>query len=534
MPVLVDQYGRDIESRADSGIKGPIDAWLADLLLGTKTTAGERVTAHTALTVMAFFACVRNISEDIAKFPKKVRRWAENGHVEMPEHPVAKLLRRPSRFMNRHVFWKTYFSHRYIYGNAYAYISRDGNGYPVELTLMHPSHVWQTENPVDGEALYRVTYKDGYRILMESEVFHMSMLGDCGPEGHAIIALSKQVLGAAIALQKYRGAFFGNGAKPSGVLTHPAELSAESANRLRKQFEANYSGSDNANAVMVLEEGLTWTQTSVNPDEAEAVNLTNITIEDICRLFRMPPHKIQHLAKATFSNIEHQGKEYAEDTLDPAINEFVCESDFKLIGQRQSDDGVYTHVTLNALMRADVATRTQHYKDMYYMGVMSANDISQLEDRNNVPGGDRYFVQQNLVPVDKLDQLLDSKNKTQAPASQNQDTQGDNSARALEGFRYILQSKIADIMRVEAERAPKAKRLDEYYAKHRKYVTEHLTPYISAVLLGMGSDANARDIAETYAVSHCEWSLQDHTSGEWPNAHRPAMNAAALMEQING
>lgn len=534
MPSILDQYGREIEARGDSGIKNPIDQWLADIFLGAKSAAGERVTPQTALTVMAFFACVRNISEDLTKLPKKVRQSAANGHKDLPAHPVARLFRRPSRFMNRHVFFKTLFSHRYIYGNAYAYIHRDANNYPVELSILHPSHVSTLTNPVDSEQLYRVTLKDGFKVFGETEIFHMSMLGCDGPEGYAITALARQVLGAAIALQKYRGSFFGNGTNPAGILTHPNVLSPEAAKRLQNQFEATYSGADNAHSVMMLEEGMTWQQTSVNPDQAEAVSLTNVTIEDICRLFRMPPHKIQHLAHATFSNIEHQGQEYDKDTLDPVVNEFTCESDFKLIGTSQVDSGVYTHVNLNALMRADTATRTQHYKDMYYMGAMSANDISRLEDRNDVPGGDRYFVQQNLVPVDKLDALLDSKNRKQAPASPNQDTQGDNSARAMEGFRHILQSKIADILRVEAERAPKSKRIDEYYSKHSKYVAEHMAPYISAILLGMGLELNARDIADTYAVSHCEWSLEDHTNGEWPNIHRPALNAVALMEQING
>lgn len=525
---LFDAYGRAIEKRATS--KHPED-WLLEAFGATKSTAGERITPAIAMTVMAFFACVRNISEDIAKLPKKVRRTLNPGNEYLPDHPVNLLMRAPSRYMNRHVFWQTLISHALTYHGGFAYIVRNGAGQPIELVLLDPQSVQVRISYQTGEHYYHVTGMRANEVLFPSEVIHLMGLSHTGIDGFTMPMLAKQLLGAAVALQKYRGSFFGNGAAPSGVLTHPALLSAEASERLRRQFMSRYAGAENAHGIVTLEEGMTWAQTSIDPERAQMVELTNVTVEDICRIYRMPPHKIQHLANATFSNIEHQGLEYDRDTLDPWADKLRAELEFKLLTMNEVRSGVHVYVNLNALMRADVATRTQHYKEMYYMGAYSANRVLELEDENPVPDGNRRFVQQNLIPADRVDDILDAKAAPpSAPAAPAAEKPAPTAA-----FQRVLEYKIADILRVELQRARSAKDPGDYYKKHEGFVEEHITCYIGTVLDGLCIAANARAIAAEYAAIHCAESLRYLELGdmtEWQDGSRARYAAECLMEEI--
>ena len=536
MSTIVDQYGRPIESRAN--LKDPPD-WLRDSLTGySRSTAGEPVNPKIAMTVMAFFACVRNISEDIAKMPKAVRRKVNGRSEELPDHPVSRLLRNPSSEIDRHSFWQTYTAHALTNTGGFAEISYDGTGAPVELYLFDPTHINVLRSNQTNEIIYQITGLPRSMALRRNKILHYHGLGYDGVTGYVLPQLAKQLLGAAIALQKYRGSFFGNGANPAGILTHPATLSAGAAQRLRDQFEEDYAGSENANGIMTLEEGMTWTQVSIDPERAQMVDLTAITVEDICRMYRMPPHKVQHLARSTFSNIEHQNIEYDKDTLDPWVDRLRSELEFKLLRPEEREQGLYIHINMNALMRADTATRVAYFKDMYYMGAMSADDILRLEDRNPVDGGDRYFVQQNLIPADRVDDALDMKTKPPAgpPSTAPQEPpQNDARAAVRSAFCLILENWIGSLLTAELDRAKRAKDPGDFYARRQANLAKWAREQLQAVAIGMGIPGDVTAIADEYAACHCEQSRSDLETGklnDWQNGNRARTWAEVLMGRV--
>ena len=529
-PTILDQHGRPIAERATAA--NPSD-WLREAFGASANNASnEPVNTRTAMTVMTFFACVKNISEDIAKLPKKLRRTVGRRSDEVADHPAARVLRSPNPSMDRHTFWQTIMSHALTEPGGYAAIIRRGNNDVDHLSILDPSRL-SVSREDDYTWYYRYSSSKGGTVLLNQEdVFHLHGLGWDGVSGYNLPVLAKQLLGAAIALQKYRGAFFGNGIMPAGVLRHPAELSAEATERLRTQFQTRYSGSANANSIMMLEEGMEWQQVSVDPEKAEMTDLTHVTIEDICRIYRMPPHKVQHLKNATFSNIEHQGLEYDRDTLDPWADRWRAECDFKLLTPAERDAGYHHHIEMNALMRADIKTRQEYYKTMYYMGTMSANDILALEDRNPIDDGDRYFVQQNLVPVDKIDEQMAP---TPAPAPEAPPSAEEDDTRLFPAFEMVLESQIAGILRVELDKARRAKLSDEFYVAHFHEVRTRLRDQIVATVRALNPRASVEDTLNEYATMHCAESRRDVEGGDlttWMNGDRANRAARWILEAI--
>ena len=526
---ILDAYGRPHESRATNK---DIPDWLAQAFgMGERTAAAENVTARTAMTVMTFFACVRNISEDLTKLPKKVRQKKGRDHTDLPAHPVSLLMRHPNPEMDAHSFWAAFIGHACSQTGGYAEIVRNGAGQPVELWLLDPTDTKQVRNQ-NGAIYYRI---HGSVYLPQRSVLHLHGLSYDGINGYSIPALAAQILGTAIAMQKYTGSFFGNGANPSGILTHPATLSEKAQRNLREQFETRHKGSGNSHEVMTLEEGMTWTQTSTDPDNAQASELTSVTIVDICRAFRMPPHKVQHLENAHYANIEQDNINYATDTLDPWRDRLKSEIEFKLIPREELAQGIYLDINMKALMRGDTASRTAFYKELFYMGAISANDILELEDENPVEFGDRRFMQANLIPTDKVDAVMD-KQTAPAPAPvEPADMPDDAAAKVREAFRLVFENKVGNILRVELGKAKQKKADDGFYLRHRQHVRDQVIEVIEAAHMGIGALTDPQAVADWYAGIHCDRSIADVNDNQlttWQSGQRARMAAASIMEKL--
>jgi HK97 family phage portal protein len=531
---ILDAYGRPCETRAQSS---PVLDWLSRTYgMGEGSTAGEHVSAHSAMTVMTFFACVRNIAEDMAKLPKRIRKRNGREYVDLSAHPLNRIFRRPNPETDSHTFWETLFAHACTTPGGYAEIIRDGSGRVSALYNLDPSTIRVVRNDKTGEILYHVRGMHPNEGLRQSAVLHIHGLGYDAMSGYSMPQLASQLLGTAIALQKYTGSFFGNGATPSGVLQHPAALTDESAERLRRQFMKRYSGASNAHSILTLEEGMTWSQISTSPEDAQATDLSNVTIVDICRMFRMPPHKVQHLENAHYANIEQDNILYATDTLDGWRSRLKSEIEFKLMTEDELDEGVYVDISLKALMRGDAAARTAFYKDLFYMGAISANDILELEDENPVEYGDRRFMQANLIPTDKVDEVL-AKQTAPPPAVKpdTEDTDEPAAARVREAFRLVFENKIAGILRVEADKAKRAKATDEFYTAHERHVWCQISEVVRAAVIGLCIEQDYVEVCDWYVDGHCTRSQSDIMANDlttWQNGTRARLAASALMEKL--
>jgi HK97 family phage portal protein len=367
---------------------------------GRKTAAGTNVGPSSALGLPSYFACVRVLAEDTAKLPLKIYRESPDGTKRVDtDHPASRILRRvPNREMTPFTVRETLTSWAAGWGNGYAEIVRDNAGRLQELAPIHPSRV--TVKRIDGRIIYEIRSDiAGYQTvhLEAHEVFHLHGLGD-GLTGFSVAQVGAESIGAAMAAEAFVSTFYGNNTTLGGTLTHPGKLSESARTNLRESWQKMHGGPENAHKVAILEEGITFNATTISPRDAQFIEGRQFDVETVCRWFRMPPHKIQHLLRATFTNIESQGIEYVTDTLIPWLTRWEQEIGRKLIAD---DEALYAKHEVNGLMRGDAAARGAFYSQLFQIGVLTVNEIRRYEDMEPSadPAADKHFVQGALVPI---------------------------------------------------------------------------------------------------------------------------------------
>lgn len=385
-------------------------AWLLDWSRGRATTAGLSVSPQGALAIAAYYACLRTIAEDVGKLPLLVyRRLSPRGKERATEHPLYNLLHNaPNSDMTAMTFREVLTHHAVGWGNGYAEIVTDGRGEVSALYPIHPSRVALRRDDQGGVVydVYGETVlgaRDVGRVvrLPSENVLHIKGLGADGLSGYSVAQLAAESLGLSLAAQTFGAAFFGNGTALGGVLEHPGTLSDTAVAHLRESWQTRYGGPENANKPAILEEGMKWTRLGIPPDEAQFLETRQFQVREVARWFRMPPHKIQDLTEATFSNIEQQSIEYVTDTLMPWLVRWEQELRRKLFA-REPD--IFAEHLVLGLLRGDQAARAAYYKDLFNVGALSPNDIRELENENPIPGraGDRYYIQMNMTTLDTV------------------------------------------------------------------------------------------------------------------------------------
>lgn len=371
--------------------------------------AGKPVNERTALQMTTVYACVRVISETIASLPLHIYRYTDAGKERDYKHPLYRILHdEPNSEMTSFVFRETLMTHLLLWGNAYAQIIRNGRGDVAALYPLLPDRMRVDRNEV-GQLFYEYT-KDGViHSLKPWDVLHVPGLGFDGIMGYSPIAVSKNAIGLAIAAEEYGSKFFSNGATPTGVLTHPGKVGNPSA--LRTSWNEAYGGSKNAGRVAILEEGMKFEKVSIPNDEAQFLESRKFQVSEICRIYRVPPHMIGDLEKATFSNIEHQAISFATHTIRPWAVRWEQAMNRALLPERDKA-AHFIKFNLDGLQRGDYKTRMEGYAIGRQNGWLNANDIRELEDLNPIPaeeGGEEYAVNGNMIPLKALRQMTAAK-----------------------------------------------------------------------------------------------------------------------------
>ena len=243
------------------------------------------------------------------------------------------------------------------------------------------------------------TVKGSTVILPPSEVLHIPGLGFDGLVGYSPIAMAKNAIGMAIACEEYGAKFFANGAQPSGVLEHPGTLKDPS--RVRESWQSTFGGSHNANKVAVLEEGMKYTPISISPEQAQFLETRKFQINEIARIFRVPPHMVGDLEKSSFSNIEQQSLEFVKYTLDPWVSRWEQSMARSLLTPEEKKQ-YFVKFNVDGLLRGDYQSRMNGYAVGRQNGWMSANDIRELENLDRIPeelGGDLYLINGNMTKL---------------------------------------------------------------------------------------------------------------------------------------
>lgn len=365
------------------------------------TTSGKAVNERTAMQTSAVYACVRILAESVAGLPLHVYERTANGSKSTkPSHPLYRLLHdEPNREMTSFVFRETLMSHLLLWGNAYAQIIRGGRGFPIALYPLLPDRMAVDRNE-SGELVYTYQSDKGQVKLRRENVLHIPGLGFDGLIGYSPIAMAKNAVGLALATEDYGATFFANGANPGGVLEHPGVIKPEQADRLRESWQSQFGGA-NAHKVAVLEEGLKFHQMSIPPEQAQFLETRKFQINEIARIFRVPPHMVGDLEKSSFSNIEQQSLEFVKYTLDPWVVRWEQSLQQALILPSEKAT-IFIKFNLDGLLRGDYQSRMQGYSTGIQNGFMSVNDVRGLEDMNLLTaeeGGDLHFVNGNMVKL---------------------------------------------------------------------------------------------------------------------------------------
>lgn len=372
------------------------------------SNSGTYVNETTAMQTAAVYSCVRVISEAIASLPLNVYRYEEHGAKIIPEHSLYNLLHNePNSEMTSFIFRETLMSHLLLWGNAYAQIIRDGSGRIRALYPLLPNKMDVSRNE-SGQIYYtywrdqdetRPHEKSGGVVLSRDDVLHIPGLSYDGLVGYSPIALAKNAVGMAIATEEYGAGFFANGANPGGILEHPGTIKNPAG--IRDSWEALYKGSRNSGKVAVLEDGLKFHQVSIPPEQAQFLETRKFQLNEIARIFRIPPHMIGDLEKSSFSNIEQQSLEFVKYTLDPWVVRWE-QSMHQALLLPSEKNSVFIKFNLDGLLRGDYETRMKGYAIGIQNGFMSPNDVRRLENFNEIPdeqGGNNYMVNGSMVKL---------------------------------------------------------------------------------------------------------------------------------------
>ena len=366
------------------------------------SNSGVQVDELRAMQTSAVYACVKILAETVASLPLHLYKKGKNGKKEQAvQHPLFSCLYElPNEEMTSFEFREMMMTSVLLWGNGYARIIRK-QGHVTELWFLKPQNMVVERDTQTGKIKY--TYTDDITnqtyVYKPSQVFHLKGLSFDGVKGISPIGQAREAVGLAIATEQYGAKFFGNGARPGGVLEHPGIL--KDPEKLRESWNKVYQGTRNSHKVAVLEEGMKYHSIGIAPEDAQFLETRKYQVNEICRIFRVPPHLVGDLEKATFSNIEHQSIEFVQHTIRPwlvrweqAISRLLLDESERLL--------YFAKFNVDGLLRGDYKSRMEGYAIGRQNGWLSTNDIRELEDLPEVPeeqGGNDYLVNGNMISI---------------------------------------------------------------------------------------------------------------------------------------
>lgn len=545
--------------------RGPLDDfWYAPI--GRSTTAGVRVDHNTALNYSAVACATRIISETSAQLPLKIYEYTSNGgRKEASDFSLYSVLHdAPNQEMGSMAFRDSRTQQQVNSGNAYAEIERAG-GQIINLWPIHSARV-EPYREVDGSLWYAVRNNDGSKTLFPSrDILHIpGALSEDGIVGRGIVTLARESIGFGLATERHGSAFFGNGARPSGILKHPDKLSNEARANLRNEWKMIHGGPDNAGEIAILWEGMEYAQLSMSNEDSQFLQTRQHNVTEIARWYRLPPHMLADLVRSTNNNIEHQGLEFVVYSLMPWLKRWEEALTLRLLTREERKRYFIEH-NVSGLLRGDIKTRYEAYKTGIGNGWLTVNDICRMENLNPIgPAGDEHFMPLNMTTIERLAE--GEPEPAEAPAQlPNDDAQEaadfiaqqlgltqtsiasgfDAIAAKLDGearranqdaSRDVLLDAMRRMTHREATEATDAASkpakflawIDEFYAKHERTVREAVSAPVRCcqaagfsvtveavvgqhiqrsreALLELSGKANASNLAEMVAVEMQAW-----------------------------
>jgi HK97 family phage portal protein len=485
--LLERRYTKDDEKKDSGG-----------LFLGSRSATGIRVSETTALNSSAVYACVRLLSQTVASLPLITYRKLPRGKARASELNIYRLLHdAPNPEMTSFNFREALQGHLCLWGNAFAEIEWDADGYVKALWPLRPDRMKVGREA--GKVIYVYSLPGGGTVVLPAyRVLHIAGFGFDGLVGYSPIQLARESIGLTLATEEYGARFFGNGAKPGGVLEHPNKLSQLAQDNLRKSWNDMHSGLDKQHRIAILEEGMKYQQIGIPPEEAQFLGTRQFQISEVARWFGVQPHLIADLDRATFSNIEQQSLEFVIYTMRPIFVGWEQAINQKIL-TAEMDSDYFCEFLVDGLLRGDIAARYQAYSVGRNWGWLSANDVREFENMNPLPDeqGDIYMVPLNMVPASEIGSvpLLPAPDMTPvAQASLKLLTEERKAKtatarmRTAQSYRGIFEVAGAAIVKREVENVRRAAKkfltqraagdfnawLDEFYKDFPEFITRQM------------------------------------------------------------
>lgn len=377
--------------------KGPIQG----------TSAGVRVDEDTALNYSAVWAATRILAETLASLPRWVYEILPGGGKDTaPDHHLYHLLQvAPNPEMDAFTWWERNVAHAVNWGNAFNEIERTHGGRPLHLWPIHPSRVPPPRRDKYGKLVYLVRNNTGTATRIPAhDMFHIvGVLSDDGLWGKGAVTQGRESIGMGLSTERYGATFFGNGARPGGVLEHPGRLSDVASKNLRESWNRVHQGPGAGHNIAVLQEGMKYAAIDIPPEDAQFLQTRQHNITEIARWYRIPVHLLAELTRSTNNNIEAENLGFVIHSLRPWIVriEHAVRRQLFLPGERRR---YFLEFLLDALLRGDLATRTGALAQQFLNGELTLNEWRAIENRNPIgPAGDRHYLQAQMVPLPDLD-----------------------------------------------------------------------------------------------------------------------------------
>lgn len=381
---------------------GDPNGWFVRAITGGRTKAGTFVSEWTAQNLTSVYAAVRIISDTVAQLPMHAWQRTDNGR-KVADHPINHALRlEPNEHMSSYTLRQTTQKHALFWGNGYQEIERNNKGQGVGIWPLLPENTYPRRKELRGGKVVVQTSIDGEMFELDPRnVAHIKALGHDGYVGLSQIALHRNALGLAVALEEFGSKLFANDAKSGGFLHHPGKLGAKAQDNLKKSLDTQ-GGLDNAHRIKILEEGMKFIPTTIPPEDAQFLGTREFQIAEVSRIYGVPLILLSSNEKSTSwgTGIEQLIIGFVIWTIQPWLIQWEQEYTRKIFTEAEIKAGFFVKFALQALLRGDMASRAAFYKSLWDVGAMSPNEIRELEDQNTKPGLDKTFVPLNVQPTD--------------------------------------------------------------------------------------------------------------------------------------
>lgn len=529
---------------------------------GNPTDSGETVTGYKAMTTSAVYACVRIIAETVASLPLHVYERQDRGKRRATDFPLYSILHdSPNELMTSFEFRELMQANLLLWGNALAEVDYNGRGGINQLWPLKPDMVHEVKTQ-GGRIFYKYQRPDNsIEWISSNTVWHIKGLGADGLWGYSPITMMRNAIGISLASEKTAGSLYKNGIQLNGILKTPGVLSEDAYGRIADSWATRYGGTSNAHKTAILEEGLEYQQLSMSPEDSQFLETRKFQITEIARAFRVPPHMLADLDRATFSNIEQQSIDFVTNTIRPWLVRWEQSIQKNLILSRYQNR-YFSEFLVDGLLRGDAKTRHETYSIGRQNGYYSANDIREMENKNPIPDGDVYLVPLNMVPAGDVGQSMPQEAQRAANPQENAETRARTTAagrlRLVSDFIPVFESTFARLVRREvADVKRQAKKtlgkddlagfllwIESFYEDHRGFMDRELTPifaaYASAIIRAVGreldndSEADLTSFTSAYLETYTTRYGAKQIKYLIAAIERAQADGIDLLETVNG